>query len=75
MKLIAVLQVRLGSSRLPGKAMFPLDGDPALIHELRRIVTASPFDPEDVVVATTDRSRDDTVEWVAETFGASVYRG
>jgi spore coat polysaccharide biosynthesis protein SpsF len=55
--------------------MFPLDSDPALIHELRRIVTASPFDPEDVVVATTDRSRDDTVEWVAETFGASVYRG
>ncbi|WP_280537341.1 NTP transferase domain-containing protein [Halopenitus sp. POP-27] len=75
MDIIVILQVRLGSSRLPGKAMYPLDGDPALIHELRRIVAASRFDPEDVLVATTDRPCDDTVEWVAKKFGATVYRG
>ena len=75
MKTIVILQVRLGSSRLPGKAMYPLDGDPTLVHELRRIVTAPQFDPKEVLVATTDRPRDDTVEWVAEQFGAMVYRG
>lgn len=75
MKLVVVLQVRLGSSRLPGKAMYPLNGDSALVHELRRIVAAPSFDPEDVVVATTDHPRNDTVQWVAEEFGAAVYRG
>jgi spore coat polysaccharide biosynthesis protein SpsF (cytidylyltransferase family) len=70
-----VLQARMGSSRLPGKAMLPLDGDPTLVREIRRIGTASSFDREDVVVATTNCPCDDVIDWTANRVGARVYRG
>lgn len=75
MDVIVVLQVRMGSSRLPGKAMLPLDGEPALVHEIRRAAAAGAVDRPDVVVATSDRPRDDIIELTAERAGATVYRG
>ncbi|MFB6139902.1 MAG: cytidylyltransferase domain-containing protein [Halosimplex sp.] len=75
MNAVVVLQVRMGSSRLPGKAMLPLDGTPALVHEIRRAAAAEPFGVDDVVVATSANDRDDVIEFVAEREGARVYRG
>jgi len=72
---IVVLQVRMGSSRLPGKAMLPLAGEPALVHEIRRAASADPVAVSDVVVATSRRSRDDILAVTAERVGATVYRG
>jgi spore coat polysaccharide biosynthesis protein SpsF len=72
---VVVLQVRMGSSRLPGKAMLPLDGEPALVHEIRRAASADSIDVSDVVVATSTESRDDILALTAERVGATVYRG
>lgn len=72
---VVVLQVRMGSSRLPGKAMLPLDGEPALVHEIRRAASAATVNVDDVVVATSNRSRDDVVAVTANRVGANVYRG
>jgi spore coat polysaccharide biosynthesis protein SpsF len=75
MNRVVILQVRMGSSRLPGKAMLPLAGEPALAHEIRRAATADPIDVSDVVVATSTRPRDDVLKVTAERTGATVYRG
>lgn len=75
MDAIVVIQVRMGSSRLPGKAMLPLDGTPALVHEINRAVSVDGISRNDVVVATSEASRDDIIEITARNAGATVYRG
>jgi spore coat polysaccharide biosynthesis protein SpsF len=50
-KIAVVVQARMGSTRLPGKALAPLAGAPLLERMLERIAAAAT--PFDVVVATT----------------------
>jgi len=69
----AIIQARTGSSRLPGKVMYPLDGRPALEHVITR--TASADDVTNVVVATSTRPQDDVIAQCTSTFGAGLIRG
>ncbi len=73
MNIIAVVQARVGSTRLPGKVMYPLDGQPTLEHVVRRTRHADTV--SDVVVATSTEPQDDVIEEYAPVFGASVVRG
>ncbi|GAB7008094.1 cytidylyltransferase domain-containing protein [Halorubrum trueperi] len=75
MDAIVAVQARMGSSRLPGKAMLPLDGTPALVHEINRAVSVDGIDHEDVVVATSETPRDNIIAITAKDAGATVYRG
>lgn len=75
MDAIVVIQARMGSSRLPGKAMLPLDGTPAIVHEINRASNVDGIGRQDVVVATSEKPRDDILEFTAEEAGATVYRG
>lgn len=75
MDAIVVIQARMGSSRLPGKAMLPLDGTPAIGHEISRASCVGGIDRKDVVVATSEKPRDDILEFTAAEAGATVYRG
>jgi spore coat polysaccharide biosynthesis protein SpsF len=68
-----VIQARMASSRLPGKAVLPLDGEPVLKHGIRR-ATAAPIVNE-VMIATTFHERDDLIAQYARAMGARVYRG
>lgn len=57
---MAIIQARLGSSRLPGKVLMPLAGRPVLwhiIHRLRRCRTL-----DSIAVATSTNKADDPVE-------------
>ena len=67
-----ILQARLGSSRLPGKALATIAGQTILDHCLRRLMFAG---VAPVVLATTDRPEDQALVDVAERLGASVFRG
>lgn len=69
----AVIQARVGSSRLPGKVMYPLDGSPVLEHVIERVIQANRVD--DIVVATTTEPPDDVLADYAPEFGADVIRG
>ena len=69
----AIIQARTGSTRLPGKVMYPLDGQLALKHVVTRTTHAESV--TDVVVATSTKSSDDVIEQYAPTFGADVIRG
>lgn len=69
----AIIQARTGSTRLPGKVMYPLDGQPALEHVVTRTTHADSV--TDVVVATSIEPQDDVIAQYAPTFGADVIRG
>jgi spore coat polysaccharide biosynthesis protein SpsF len=69
----AIIQARMGSTRLPGKVMLPLAGDHVLTHNVRRVSAADHVD--NVVVATSEQTADDIVARYAARAGADVHRG
>lgn len=73
MKTVAIMQARTGSSRLPGKVLLEVAGEPMLAHQIRRLQRIEELD--DVVVATTVDSADDPVAAVADAEGARWFRG
>ena len=62
MRIVAIVQARLSSSRLAGKTMMPLGGTTVLGCVIDRLCQVSSIDC--VVVATTINKNDDAiVEW------------
>lgn len=70
---VAIVQARTGSTRLPGKVMLPLLGEPVLSRVVRRAVRARTLD--EVVVATTTLPEDDPIAELAAAEGRPVVRG
>ncbi|MDP1878036.1 MAG: glycosyltransferase family protein [Actinomycetota bacterium] len=73
MTTLAVLQARMSSTRLPGKAMLPLMGEPMLVRQLERIRRADRIDG--IVIATSTDPRDDVIAELARTQGTGLVRG
>lgn len=67
-----VIQARVGSTRLPGKALADVAGMPLLAHCLTRLIAAG---SGRVVLATTTAVEDDALVAVARRYGVGVYRG
>jgi spore coat polysaccharide biosynthesis protein SpsF len=70
---VAVVQARMGSSRLPGKVLMPLAGRPVLDHVMTRVLAADRLD--DAVVATSDLPGDDAIEACCKARGWVCVRG
>jgi spore coat polysaccharide biosynthesis protein SpsF len=70
---VAIVQARTGSTRLPGKVLLPLGGEPILSHVLRRTARARRIDR--VVVATTTDPADDAIVDLADRQAWTVVRG
>jgi spore coat polysaccharide biosynthesis protein SpsF len=70
---IASIEARMGSSRLPGKVLADLAGEPALTRLLRRVRRAERLDG--IVLATTTDEADDVLEQWANAEGVAVHRG
>ena len=70
---VALVQARLGSTRLPGKMLLPLHGVPLMDWVLRRISGAKFLDA--VVLATTSEPRDDALAGHVAALGFPVFRG
>ena len=60
MKIIAVILSRMGSNRLPGKALLKINNIPAIIYIYKRVLASKSID--DVVIATTNNKQDDSIE-------------
>lgn len=60
MKVVAIIQARMGSTRLPGKVLLDLVGEPMLARVVKRTRRAQMLD--EVVVATTVRPADEAIE-------------
>lgn len=70
---VAIIQARMGSTRLPGKVLLPLDCDHVLTHDVRRVCAAESID--DVVIATSTENADDAIEQFGTDHEVPVHRG
>jgi len=73
MKIVAIVQARMGSTRLPGKILMDVAGRPMIAQQLRRLQKCSLVN--EIVVATTIHDIDDPVVRLAEHEGVTWYRG
>ena len=72
-KIVVIIQARMGSSRLPGKVLAKLADKPMLLHIVERMKFCQMCD--DVIVATTDDVQDDIMEYLCDEKGITVFRG
>ena len=72
-KVVGAVQVRMGSSRLPGKALIDLAGRPLLAVLIDRVRQSRRIDQ--VVIATTRAPEDDALEQFGAHHNVPVYRG
>jgi spore coat polysaccharide biosynthesis protein SpsF len=70
---VAIIQGRMSSSRLPGKILEDIGGEPMLIRVVKRVRRAQSVDL--VVIATTHDPSDDPVEDLCQKRGVPIYRG
>lgn len=73
LKIVAMIEARMGSTRLPGKVMVPFVGKPSLelmIERLRGSKTVG-----QIIVATTTNQADDAIVDLCQKLNVSFYRG
>jgi spore coat polysaccharide biosynthesis protein SpsF len=70
---VAVIQARMGSSRLPGKVLRLLAGEPMLGRIVQRVAAAESVDA--VIVATSDRPQDDVLAEFCASRSIDCFRG
>jgi spore coat polysaccharide biosynthesis protein SpsF len=73
MRNVAIIQARLGSTRLPGKVLLDLDGKTVLGRVVERVGRMQRV--KDMVVATSTLESDDAIEEECRRLGVPCFRG
>ena len=73
MKITAIIQARMGSTRLPGKVLMDLGGETVLCRVVRRLRRASMI--QEVAVATTESPRDEPIIEACRQLGVAYFCG
>jgi spore coat polysaccharide biosynthesis protein SpsF len=73
MKIVVVIQARMGSSRLLGKVLLPLAGQPLLARMIERVRAAT--EPDALCVATSTSSADAPIRELGARLGVHVESG
>src|SRR5882672_589717 len=73
MKIVAIIQARMGSTRLPGKVLKDLEGDTVLSRVIARVKRSATIG--EVIVATSDAAGDDVIVAECKRLNARVFRG
>ncbi|WP_374571859.1 cytidylyltransferase domain-containing protein [Phenylobacterium sp.] len=71
--ILGILQARMSSTRLPGKVLQPVLGQPMIARQVERLRRSRRIDR--LVVATSDQPDDDGLAEVCEGLGLGVFRG
>lgn len=71
--ILAILQARMSSSRLAGKVLMPILGEPMLARQIERIRRSRKIDQ--LIVATSVESSDDAIEHACLQLRTECYRG
>jgi len=72
-RVVAIIQARMGSTRLPGKVMMDIAGKPMLKRVIRRVQRGKTVD--EVVLAIPDTPDNNVLRPIADTCGVSVVHG
>jgi len=72
MKILAVIQARMNSTRLPGKVLLPILGKPILWHIHHRLGKCN---VDEICVATSTNQNDDKIQKFAENEHIPIFRG
>ncbi len=72
-RIIATIEARMTSSRLPGKVLMEVAGKPILQHMIERLKRVPSLDG--IVVATTDNKEDIPIVALAKSLKVGYYRG
>jgi spore coat polysaccharide biosynthesis protein SpsF len=72
-RILAILQARMSSTRLPNKVLLPVLGEPMLARQIERLRRSQRIDQ--LVVATSAASTDDPVEELCKKLGVPCHRG
>lgn len=73
MNIVAIVQARLGSTRLPGKVLFNLEGKPILWHVVNRLKASEMLNR--IVIATSNEIEDDKIEKFCIENNIDCFRG
>jgi spore coat polysaccharide biosynthesis protein SpsF len=73
MKIVATIEARMTSTRLPGKPLLLAEGISMLEHLVRRLKTCISLDQ--IILATTTNQADDILVQHAETLDIKIFRG
>lgn len=71
--MLAILQARTSSSRLPGKVLRPILGEPMLARHIERLRRSRKIDP--LVIATSSEPSDDPLAELCAQMGVHCHRG
>lgn len=71
--ILAIVQARVSSSRLPGKVLKPILNKPMIVHQIDRIKNSKLINK--IVLATSENSSDDALVEVCSKYEIEVYRG
>ena len=69
----AIVQARMGSTRLPGKSLMLLAGAPLVGRVLERIRSATKIDK--LILAIPDNIENDPLEALGKSYGVQIFRG
>jgi spore coat polysaccharide biosynthesis protein SpsF len=73
LRIVAIIQARMGSTRLPGKVLKPIAGKPLLWHIVHRLKASHLI--EDIAIATTTNPLDEAIVEFGAAEGVTVVRG
>lgn len=69
----AIIQARLGSTRLPGKTLMTIEGDSILGHLVKRVKVSKYVN--NIIIATTTKEKDSAIVNFAKNNDLKFYRG
>jgi spore coat polysaccharide biosynthesis protein SpsF len=72
-KVAAIIQARMGSTRLPGKVLIKIQGKEILWHIVSRLKLSKKLDL--IIIATTNNKKDDQIVQFCEINNLPVFRG
>ena len=72
-RVVLIIQARMGSSKLPGKSMMPLAGEPLVGRILERVKRCMLID--EIVLAIPDTANDNELADLGRRNGVTVFRG
>jgi glutamate-1-semialdehyde 2,1-aminomutase len=73
MKIVALIQARMNSTRLPKKVMLDIKSNPMINYLISRLKLSKKINK--IVLATTERNTDDILAEFVSSIGIDIYRG